>query len=315
MNTSITIAQDNALTNSKQPFSVIEKRCLYQVIYEVRKTHIDNGSCGTKDLFENMFVRMTASSLQRLGDEVKDVYKALKSLRKKEIEIETDSEWVLTSWILEARHDKKSNMYEVLVSRSIMPYLVELAKNFTAYDLTVAIALKSTYSQRFYELCNQYKNRNNRTFFLTVDHMRDMFCLGNKYQGGSDFRKRVLEIAQKELKELYEQGQCDLYFEYAPKEKEGRRVISYFFFIHTKSEEKPVDCKIVDDCVRRITQILKIFFPRDKKFVVRVINAVKKRPDIAFDLVDKLEKKVLDYEKSEIPPIIRFVLSEDFGIQ
>lgn len=314
MNTSITIAQDNALTNSKQPFSVIEKRCLYQVIYEVRKTHIDNGSGGAKDLFENMYVRMTASSLQRLGDEVKDVYRALKSLRKKEIEIETDNEWVLTSWILEARHDKKNNMYEVLVSRSIMPYLVELAKNFTAYDLTVAIALKSTYSQRFYELCNQYKNRNNRTFFLTVDHMRDMFCLGNKYQGGSDFRKRVLEIAQKELKELYEQGQCDLYFEYAPKEKEGRRVISYFFFIHTKSEEKPVDCKIVDDCVRRITQILKIFFPRDKKFVVRVINAVKKRPDIAFDLVDKLEKKVLDYEKSEIPPIIRFVLSEDFGI-
>ena len=313
MDTSITIAQDNALTNSKQPFSVIEKRCLYQVIYEVRKTHIDT-STGEKDLFENMYIRMSASSLQRLGDEVQDVYRALKTLRKKDIEIETDNEWVLTSWILEAKHNKKKGTYEVLVSREIMPYLVELAKNFTAYDLTVAIALKSTYSQRFYELCNQYKNRNNRTFFLSVKQMREMFNLEKKYQNGNDFKKRVLDIAQKELKDLYDQGQCDLYFEYVPKEKEGRKVLSYFFFIHTKSEEKPVDCKIVDDCVRRITQILKIFFPRDKKFIVRVINAVKMRPDIAFDLVDKLEKKVLDYEKSEIPPIIRFVLSEDFGI-
>lgn len=97
---------------------MLKKRCLYQVICEVRKTHIDNGSGGAKDLFENMYVRMTASSLQRSGDEVKDVYKALKSLRKKEFEIETDNEWVLTSWILEAWHDKKSNMYEVLIGKN-----------------------------------------------------------------------------------------------------------------------------------------------------------------------------------------------------
>ena len=54
-----------------------------------------------------------------LGDEVKDVYNALRKLRNREIEIENEEMWVITSWILQAKHNKKANMYEVLVSKII----------------------------------------------------------------------------------------------------------------------------------------------------------------------------------------------------
>ena len=311
------IAQSNTLTRSRQRFTVIEKRCLYGVIYEVRRTYVDNPNSEGIKTYQDMYVTFTADRLRKFGDEVKDVYAALKKLKNREIEINTDDEWVLTSWILKARHDKKTDTYTVLVSSEIIPCLVELAKDFTVYDLTVAIALNSTYSQRFYEICNQYKNRANHTFFLTVDEMRDMFGLQDKYKNGNMFKTRVLDTAVKELKELFDAGQCDIWFEYKPKDKEGRKIISYYFFIHTQNDKTNdvLDYQSVNTAVNRAMQIIKPFFPRDKKYVIRVMNAMQKRPEIAEEVTYKLEQKILDYDRASIPPIIRFVLKEDYGIE
>lgn len=311
----IMLAQDNILTQSRQDFSVIEKRCLYQIIREVRNRYVEN-NIGQKDLFDNMYLELLPSTLATLGDEPKDVYKALKKLAQKDIEIETEDTWVYTHWILQAKHEKKRNIYCIDVSRDIMPFLVELASEFTTYDLTVAISLKSSYSQRFYEYCSQYKNRANKTFFFTVEKLREMMMLEDKYPNIAHFKQYVLDVAQKELKSLYDKGQCDLWFDYAVKDTEKRKVLSYFFFVHTKEEEQTkVDYQSVNTCLQRITTILGVFFPRDKKYIKRVIQEVQLRPDIAMELVEKLDKKVMDYDKKEIPPIIRFVLNSDYGIK
>lgn len=311
----IMLAQDNILTQSRQDFSVIEKRCLYQIIREVRKRYVENNT-GQKDLFDNMYLELLPSTLATLGDEAKDVYKSLKKLAQKDIEIETEDAWVYTHWILQAKHEKKRNIYTVDVSRDIMPFLVELASEFTTYDLTVAISLKSTYSQRFYEYCSQYKNRANKTFFFTVEKLREMMMLEGKYPNIAHFKQYVLDVAQKEIKDLYDKGQCDLWFDYAVKDTEKRKVLSYFFFVHTKEEEQTkVDYQSVNTCLQRITTILGVFFPRDKKYIKRVIQEVQLRPDIAMELVEKLDKKVMDYDKKEIPPIIRYVLNSDYGIK
>ncbi len=146
----IILAQDNKLTLSRQNFTTIEKRCLYFIIKEVRRLYVDRNleehESTQKTLFSDMYLILKPNQLQMLGDEVKDVYNALRKLRNREIEIENEEMWVITSWILQAKHNKKANMYEVLVSKDILPYLVELASQFTEYSLTVAITLKSTYS-------------------------------------------------------------------------------------------------------------------------------------------------------------------------
>lgn len=309
------LAQANALTQSRYDFSVIEKRCLYLIIQEVRHRYIDTHT-GQKDLFDNMYLQIPASTICKLGDEAKDVYTALKKLSNREIEIETEDVWVFTHWVMTVRHDKKKNIYNIDVSREIMPFLVALAEEFTTYDLTVAISLRSTYSQRFYEFCSQYKNRTNKSFFFTIEKLREMLKIENKYKNGSDFKKYVLDVAQKELKELYDKGGCELWFEFHVKDTDKRKILSYAFFIHTKDDEQqPLDYQEVAACLQRISSILNIFFPRDKKFVKRVIQEIQLRPDIAFELLSKLDKKVLDYDKKEIPPIIRYVLGADFGIK
>ena len=311
----IMLAQANALTQSRYDFNVIEKRCLYQIIKEVRRLFIDTHT-GQKDLFDNMRLTLTPAMLENLGGKKKEVYDSLVRLRKRDVEIDTEDVWMNTGYVTMVKHNKKQDLYEVEVSSEIMPYLVALAENFTTYDLTVAISLKSSYSQRFYEYCSQYKNRANKTFFFTVEKLREMMMLENKYPNGNNFKQKVLDVAQKEIKDLYDKGQCDLWFEYAVKDTDKRKVLSYFFFVHTKEDEQnKVDYQSVNACLQRISSILNAFFPRDKKYIKRVIQEVQLRPDIAMELVEKLDKKVMDYDKKEIPPIIRYVLNSDYGIK
>lgn len=310
----ILLAQANVLTQSRYDFNVIEKRCLYQIIREVRRLFVESNT-GQRDLFDNMILSLTPTMLETLGGRKREVYDSLMRLRKRDIEIETDEFWMNTGYVTMVKHDKKRDIYEVEVSREIMPYLVALADNFTTYDLTVAISLKSMYSQRFYEYCCQYKNRTNKTFFFSMDDLRKMMMLEDKYLNGSNFKKKVLDVAQAEIKELYDKGQCELWFEYAVKDTYRKKILSYFFFIHLREDEATkTDYNVAAQCLQKINSIMVGFFPRDKKFVTRVIQHVQLHPNIAAELAEKLDKKVLDYDKKDIPPIIRYVLKNDYGM-
>jgi plasmid replication initiation protein len=314
-NKPVLLAQANALTQARYDFNPIEKRCLYQIIREVRRLFIDSNT-GQRDLFNNMRVTLTSEQLAECSDKsnIKKVYESLKKLRKRDVEIDNEEIWMNTGYVTMVKHHKRTDKYEVEVSSEIMPYLVALAENFTSYDLTVAITLKSSYSQRFYEYCCQYKNRANKTFFFSVEQLKNMLMLEDKYPNSADFKAKVLEVARKELKDAYDRGQCDLYFDYQVKDKQGRKILSWFFFIHTKEEENTTDYKTVAECLQRINNILIAFFSRDKKYIKRVITAVQLRPDIALELVEKMDKKVLDYSRKEVAPIIRYVLREDYNI-
>ena len=79
-------------------------------------------------------------------------------------------------------------------------------------------------------------------------------------------------------------------------------------------KNKKPDYKTVGECIRQIHNILTTFFPRDSKYIKRVIAAVNLRPDIAMELTEKMQKKVNDYSRKEIAPIIRYVLREDYNI-
>ena len=313
---SVMLAQDNALTQARYDFSVIEKRCLYQIIKQVRNQFIDKDT-GQRDLFDNMIVKLTSDMLAECNnaDNIARVYQSLKKLNDRKIEVDNNDEWFVTQYINYAKHNKKTNLYEVEVSRLIMPYLVQLAGSFTSYDLTVGLSLQSQYSQRFYELCCQYKNRPNKTFFLSVEKLREMLMLENKYPNIAHLRQNVLDVAQKELKEAFDKGASDLWFDYRVKDTQGRKILSFFFEIHTKENLSSVDYNNAMQVISRIRDLIAPFFPRDTKFVSRVVTAVQLNPSIGKDLLEKITIKINDYSRKDIPPVIRFILREDYGIK
>lgn len=308
----VTLAQSNALTNARYSFSLYQKRFLYYIIKEVRRLYIDTKE-GNKTLFDNLYLTLAPEQLKECGNPTL-VFKDAVLLREKTIYIDRKGEEVAVGWINYVKRDKASGTYEVEVSKEIMPELVELASYYHTYALTVALSLRSVYSQRLYELCSQYKNYQNGYFFRNLDALHSLLDVPASYMNFGLFRERVLDPALKEIKELYDDNQSDLYFDYREKDKKGKKVLSIGFRVITRERENAKEYN-PDDAVFFIRTNLAPKFKKDKKYVERIVKFVQLNPSFAFSLVSKLSEKMQEYKPSEQPAIIRYVLAEDFGIK
>lgn len=315
----IVLSQDNALTTARYKFDLIEKRALYCIIRNIRAKYIERED-GQRNLFDNLIITIKEEELQKCGDNTKmqNIYDALKRLRSRDVEINNDKMWLSIGFVNYVKHIKNKSYFEVEVSKEVLPYYVELAKNFTSYSMTVAIALKSTFTQRFYELCCQYQNKG--YFFYSVQELRNMFMLENKYPRSYDFKKWVLETPAKELRTLYDEGQCDLYFEFEAREKKGKEVVSYNFYIYTRQTEKQkqIDYDNAQQAIIYITSTISRYSKSDKGYIKRVVTAIQLRPEIAVQVAQKIQKKFeqyVDRPAKQIGAILRVCLMEDFGIE
>lgn len=310
----VILRQANAITESRYDFNPIEKRVLYKIIERVRRDYVEGSVLG--NLFHDIEVKMNLNQLSEVDEKnPKRVREALISLRKRDIEIvNEEGDWMNTGFILLSKI-KKDGTVSVQVSGEIMPYLVELAKNFTAYSLTVAISLKSKYSQRMYELCCQYRSVG--FFTKTVEQLRKMFCLENSYPLLSGFKSKVLDGARDELKKAYEQEprQCDLWFEYTQKGRGSKA--SFTFCIHTPESDKARE-EAFEDLAKMSSFVYLIIgkaMKTDKKYAARVKEHLDLHPDVIRPVFDKLTKLQKDFEGAAFAKMVRWILREDFGIK
>lgn len=151
--------------------------------------------------------------------------KALDNLRNTDIIINTENNTVLTtSWLASAEY--KSSVVEIEFSRKLKPYLIQLKKCFTRYNLAPILKFQCKYSIRIYQLAKQYKKIGSRTF--KIDDFQAI--IGANYSRLSDIRKRILEPA---LDEINNTAECDINVSYEC-EKEVRKVVAITFFVSQK---------------------------------------------------------------------------------
>ena len=310
------IAQANVLTESRYDFNRLEKNALYHIIMQLRKDYIETSS--EQKSYSNMRVQLPEYILADIADErhIKEAREALINLRKRAITIITKETWTNVGFINWAEHDTKRKIFEIEVSSKIMPYLVDLARQYTVYSLTVAISLKSKWSQRFYELCCQYKNNLKNgipSFHKDIDQLREMFALEDKYPKIPDFKKYVIDKAQQELQKSYETNQCDIWFEYA---QEGRGDKAAFkFIIHTReiTQAQQKLFKELREMSLAIYKTLLSVFPRDAKFCEKCWKHMDMHPEKIEPLYGKLERILNNYPKgADRAKVTRYMLDEDF---
>ena len=112
----------------------------------------------------------------------------------------------------------------------LMPILVGMTENFTKYMLRDSVQLKSVYAVRLYELFKQYQKIGSRT--MTIEELREMFNLQNKYKVTADFRKRVID---KPLQEINENTTLNVSLELV---KYGRKTTGFKFSFRDTAAEK-----------------------------------------------------------------------------
>jgi len=133
-------------------------------------------------------------------NEYKHLNKITENLLKKVLVLKTEEETLQTHWLSSAKYIKGEGVVELKFDSEIKPFLLELKKRFTNYPLRYALQLRSQFSIRIYELLKQYEKLGNRLF--TISELRGILGIDkNQYRQYTDFRKRIVLVAQKELAE------------------------------------------------------------------------------------------------------------------
>ena len=304
------LVQSNTITQARYEFTKIEKRIIYRIIKEIRKQYVTGEL--QSNLFNELVVCLTFKDLQEVSENTQLVYKSIRTLKTRSYEFDNDEEWLILGIINKARHIKTKGTWEITVDREMVAQFVELAKNYTEYSLTVAMSLRSEYSQRLYEYCSQF--RSSGGFRMKVQDMKEKMRLVKKYDRYAGFKKYVLDVALKELKELYKQGQCDLYFEYS-EEKNGRSVETLRFKII--SRESPETKMSLEDLLYSVRNDLTSIFdiqkmPKNKEFVNKTRSELILNPEKLNHCFGKLAFVKGNLPKEEWQRYMRYVIKDEY---
>lgn len=305
-----TLVQSNTITQARYEFTKIEKRIIYRIIKEIRKKYVIGEL--QSNLFNELVVFLTFKDLQEVSENTQLVYKSIKTLKNRFYEFDNDEEWMLIGIINKAKHYKRKGLWEFTVDKDMVAQFVDLAKNYTEYSLTVAMSLRSEYSQRFYEYCSQF--RSSGGFRMKVQDMKEKMKILEKYDRYASFRKYVVDVAHRELKELYKQSQCDLYFEYS-EEKNGRSVETLRFKII--SRESPETRMSLEDLVYYVRNDLTSIFdvqkmPKNKDFVNNTMSELILNPEKLNHCFGKLEFVKRNLPKEEWQRYMRYVINDEY---
>lgn len=132
-------------------------------------------------------------------------YSALKTAIK---EIADKSIWIrledgretLLRWIEKPYINHKDGTVRIRLDRDMKPFLLQLQKNFTQYELVWTLHFKSKYTIRLYELVKSihYYDLESYTRRFTLDELKQLLD-GEKYKAYQDFKRYVLEPAIEEI--------------------------------------------------------------------------------------------------------------------
>lgn len=156
---------------------------------------------------------------------------ALKGLRDKSFWMtDEDGKDVLVAWIEKPKIDPRSKKIEVRLDEDISKYIIGWLTEYTQYSLFEVIPMQSRYSFVLFELLKSYAYQKERIF--DVDDLK-MKIGATKYVNFKDFRKKVLEIATREINTFTEMN-----ISWEPAETKGRKVTKIKFTMTEKTESE-----------------------------------------------------------------------------
>lgn len=155
------------------------------------------------------------------------------------------------SWIGDAVILPLNSTIQFTFNPNMQPYLFDLQRNYTQYKLRDVLLFSGKYTIRLYELLQSHMRkdtdgvalRNQKPYEFTINELRYMFEIGDKYPEYKEFKRRVLQPAVDE--------------------------------INTKAETMSVDYDVVRPLSAR-SKIESIIFYIDQPTVYQLRNAGKK---------------------------------------
>jgi len=284
------VLQSYIITTAKYGFSVYEKRILYRII-ETLQGNIEGLKLNSKhslkiDLFGDAVLTMPISAFLK-DEEDKNhtqVKKAFTDLESKKITYEDERIWQIMRIVQAPKFHKYDSFVEFRLDKKIYEAFLDFSKGYRKYELTTAMQFDSVYAMRFYELMSGQKT----PLTYSIDNLKEMFEITDKYDRVNDLKKRVLDVAKKEL------DKCSPYtFDYQMN-KTGRAFTSVTLYPKYQPQFRDVELDKKDlqkqispawDLPKNVIDYLKNNFEIDTKGIKQNIDLFK----LANDKIDLIQ--------------------------
>lgn len=219
------IYKDNRLVEAKYDLTLQEKRLL---LFSLSKITADEFGVkpivfSTKELAKMCGIEgnSTHENLKKTTAKLMSRVFVVKNLDK-----QTYSQF---NWVNRSTYHEKKGIVEIQFNRDLSQFFIDLKEKFTVIPLSQTLGLRSMYSIRMYELLKQYENIRCRDF--NVCELKETLGISTeKMKKYNDFKRDVLEIAQRELLE-----KTDIRFEFE-EIKTARSVTSIEFKIYSNNQ-------------------------------------------------------------------------------
>lgn len=228
----VLIKKSNNLVESRYKFDIWETRFFLSILAQIRKDETDLRTYRIwyKDIIKTFGLNS--------GDAYASLREAAKSLIRKPVRtsyyvdgVKREQEVSLITqidYMAEGKENSANHEYiDVMVQDNMKPFLLQLQRNFTAYDLRNVVKL-GVYSVRMYELLKQYESIGSRT--LSIEEMKRMFELNHEYQKYNDFYRWVIKPSEEEINR-----HTDILIYDIERLKEGRKITALRFKFRRKT--------------------------------------------------------------------------------
>lgn len=213
------IVKSNYLVNARYSYTPLEMKIVYLMARQIKPGD---------DAFQtyHLSIREFQRDCNLSGNSLHEyMVKVIKRLMGKVIEVRDENNNVeLFPLVTYSKHQSQEGTISLTFVPQMQPHLLDLKERFTSFYDANVLALNSQYSMRIYELLKQYEVIGKRK--ITVEKLRHMLMLEDKYESYNLFKRKVIEKAQKDLDK-----HCDISFTFQ-EFKTGRKITSLEFKIH-----------------------------------------------------------------------------------
>ena len=227
----LVVTQANSLVYAAYEMTLQEKRLLLLLISMVRQDHTKFHTycipvrqiADFLGIDKNAIYRVVRATCKKLMSRVLDVQKP-------------DGEWKQFHWVSTAHYMPKGKSrtgeaeLELKIHDELHPLLLELKKQFASVPLEHIANLSSYHSIRIFEILFHKSHKlQNPDVQIELDDLKKSLGVEEKYPNFSNFKKMILEPAQKNLKE-----KTPLKFTYSSI-KQGKKVVALDFVVTANS--------------------------------------------------------------------------------
>ncbi|MGM0609286.1 MAG: replication initiation protein, partial [Candidatus Muiribacteriota bacterium] len=213
------VTKNNGLINASYSLSVQETRLMGLMCTQI---HPDDDDFQKYTINISEFLKLLEIKDNSYHAKVK---KITRSLLSRVLTIKKPDSLLQVTWLSSAEYFTGQGIVQLCFDPKMRPYLLQLKEQFTSYRLANVLELSSQYAYRLYEILKQYQITGRR--IIEIKELRFSLNIENMYERWSDLKRKVLDIAEREINE-----HTDLKISWKPI-KTGRKITALDFKIRT----------------------------------------------------------------------------------